>query len=248
MSDTGIWLSNFKPFCNYLADIIIIMTELTVKNLNLAIIIPKLTQSFNFTVPAGQCLGISGPSGIGKSVLLKAIADMLPHKGEIYLGDLESQSVPAPQWRKKVALLPAESQWWFERVGEHFSHFDEALFSYFGFKQEVMNWQIAHISSGEKQRLACIRVLMNQPQALLLDEPTANLDKQNRDLLEQLIRNYQCKHQIPTLWISHDQEQLQKVSDLLLVLAEGSYEITPSITTSVTTKAALEADPEGVPT
>ena len=201
------------------------MTDLTVKSLNLAAITPKLTCNFNFTVPAGQCMGLSGPSGIGKSVLLKAIADMLPHQGEIYLGELESQSIPAPQWRKKVALLPAESQWWYDRVGEHFSEFDETLFAYFGFDKTVMNWQIAHLSSGEKQRLACIRVLMNQPQALLLDEPTANLDKENRRLLERLISQYQCEHSIPALWISHDQEQLQRVSDQILALDEGRYTI-----------------------
>ncbi len=201
------------------------MTDLTVKNLNLAAITPKLNQNFNFTVPAGQCMGLSGPSGIGKSVLLKAIADMLPHQGEIYLGELESRSIPAPKWRKKVALLPAESQWWYDRVGEHFSKFDEALFAYFGFDKTVMNWQIAHLSSGEKQRLACIRILMNQPRALLLDEPTANLDKENRSLLERLISQYQCEHRIPALWISHDQEQLQRVSDQILVLNEGDYTI-----------------------
>jgi len=209
------------------------MTDLRVKNLNLVAITPKLTQHFNFTVFAGQCMGISGPSGIGKSVLLKAIADMLPHQGEIYLGELESQSVPAPQWRKKVALLPAESQWWFDRVGEHFSAYDESLFSYFGFEEAVMDWQIAHLSSGEKQRLACIRVLMNQPEALLLDEPTANLDKQNRALLEKLISHYQCQHNIPALWISHDQEQLQRVSDSLLILNEGHYEIRKNVRQSL---------------
>ncbi len=203
------------------------MADLTVKNLNLAAITTKLTQNFNFTTAGGQCLGVSGPSGIGKSVLLRAIADMLPHQGEIYLGELESQSVPAPQWRKKVALLPAESQWWFDRVGEHFSQYNDSLFQYFGFEQDVMNWQISHISSGEKQRLACIRVLMNEPQALLLDEPTANLDPQNQGLLETLITQYQSEHQLPVIWISHDLQQLEKVSDRLLYLIEGSYSISP---------------------
>ncbi len=201
------------------------MADLTVKNLNLAAITSKLTQNFNFKVPGGQCLGVSGPSGIGKSVLLKAIADMLPHQGEIYLGELESQSVPAPQWRKKVALLPAESQWWFDRVGEHFSQYNDTLFQYFGFEQDVMNWQVSHISSGEKQRLACIRVLMNEPQALLLDEPTANLDPHNQNLLETLITKYQSEYCLPVIWISHDLQQLKKVSDQLLHITEGRYNI-----------------------
>lgn len=201
------------------------MPELTVKHLDLSNISSNLSQPFDFFVPAGVCMGLSGPSGIGKSVLLKALADMLPHQGEIYLGDTESRSIPAPQWRRQVALLPAESQWWCETVGEHFHYFDVPLFNQLGFQEDVMSWQISHLSSGEKQRLACIRVLMNQPQALLLDEPTANLDKNNRYRLEALIADYQQEHQIPVLWISHDSEQLAKVSQQLLLLDKGRYEI-----------------------
>lgn len=170
-------------------------------------------------------MGLSGPSGIGKSVLLKALADMLPHEGEIYLGDIESRTIPAPQWRRQVTLLPAESQWWYETVGEHFQFFDEPLFQHLGFHEDVMSWQISHLSSGEKQRLACIRVLMNQPRALLLDEPTANLDSSNRQQLESLIADYQQQQQIPVLWISHDSRQLAQVSQQILLLNAGHYEI-----------------------
>lgn len=201
------------------------MPDLIVKNLDISSILPDFSQSFNFSVAAGSCTGITGPSGIGKSVLLKALADMIPHDGEIFLDDIESQTIPAPQWRRQVALLPAESQWWSETVGDHFQHFDEALFPSLGFKEEVLDWQVIHLSSGEKQRLACIRILMNEPKALLLDEPTANLDKSNRAKMEALIADYQLNHQIPILWISHDHEQLARVSQSLLTLDKGRYEV-----------------------
>jgi len=208
------------------------MSDLTVKNLNISSILPDFSQPFDFLVPAGNCMGITGPSGIGKSVLLKALADMIPHEGKITLGDIESRSISAPQWRKRVALLPAESQWWCETVGEHFykdQHIKDDWFVFLinklGFKVDVMDWQVAHLSSGEKQRLACIRVLMNKPGALLLDEPTANLDKENRILLEAVIADYQEQHQIPVLWISHDREQLERVSQQLLSLNKGKYEM-----------------------
>ncbi|MCU7835716.1 MAG: ABC transporter ATP-binding protein [gamma proteobacterium symbiont of Taylorina sp.] len=201
------------------------MPELIIKNLNIAAILPELSQSFDFSVSPGNCLGINGPSGIGKSVFLKALADMLPHEGEVFLDDIACQSIPAPQWRRQVTLLPAESQWWADRVGEHFKHFEAPLFNSLGFDEAVMDWQIVHLSSGEKQRLACIRVLMNQPKALLMDEPTANLDKDNRLQLEKVIADYQTKHQIPILWISHDQEQLARVSQSVLMLNKHHYEI-----------------------
>ncbi len=207
------------------------MPKLTIKSLNIAAILPDLSQSLDFTVQSGCCMGMTGPSGIGKSLLLKALADMLPHKGEVFLDDIACQSIPAPQWRSQVSLLPAESQWWSETVGEHFTHFDQVLFESLGFNEEVLDWQVIHLSSGEKQRLACIRVLMNKPKALLLDEPTANLDKANRIKLENIIYDYQLKHQIPIVWISHDQEQLNRVSQSLLILNKNSYEVceTPSL-------------------
>ncbi|MDX2504878.1 MAG: ATP-binding cassette domain-containing protein [Gammaproteobacteria bacterium] len=201
------------------------MSDLTVKNLDLSAILAGFRQIFDFSVPAGSCMGITGPSGIGKSVLLKALADMIPHKGKIFLGDVESQTISAPQWRRRVALLPADSQWWCETVGEHFQYFDNTLFSSLGFQEEVLDWQINHLSSGEKQRLACIRVLLNKPEALLLDEPTANLDKVNREKLELLIADYQSKHQVPVLWISHDNKQLARVSQYLLTMNTGKYEV-----------------------
>lgn len=203
------------------------MSDFTVKNLNLSPVSANFTHEFNFCVPAGLCMGITGPSGIGKSILLKALADMLPHQGEVFLGDIESQMIPAPQWRRRVGLLPAESQWWCDTVGEHFHEFNETLFGLLGFEQKVMDWQISHLSSGEKQRLACIRLLMNQPEALLLDEPTANLDKSNQTNLESLISDYQNEHQIPVIWISHDKPQLERVCQQLLVFNKGDYELIP---------------------
>ena len=170
-------------------------------------------------------MGMTGPSGIGKSLLLKALADMLPHQGDMFLGDIESQMISAPEWRRKVGLLPAESQWWCDTVGEHFQEFDETLFAQLGFEQKVMGWQVSHLSSGEKQRLACIRLLMNQPEALLLDEPTANLDKSNQTNLELIISDYQKKYQIPVIWISHDTEQLDRVCQQLLIMNKDHYEL-----------------------
>lgn len=203
------------------------MPDFIIKNLNLSPVSADFCHVFNFSVQAGSCMGITGPSGIGKSILLKALADMLPHQGEIFFDGLESQMIPAPQWRRKVALLPAESQWWCDTVGEHFQEFDELLFARLGFEKDVLGWQISHLSSGEKQRLACIRLLMNQPEVLLLDEPTANLDKSNRANLEALVSEQQKEKHMPVIWISHDKSQLERVCQQLMLLNKENYELKP---------------------
>ena len=175
----------------------------------------------NITVEPGQCVGISGESGSGKSLLLRAIADLDEHEGDLLLDDVSAQAVPASEWRRQVALLPADSQWWFGTVGEHFTELDAMLLKKLGFPEDVKNWSIRRMSSGEKQRLALLRVLQNQPRVLLLDEPTANLDKRNTAVFEQLITGYLQQHQACAFWISHDHEQLDRMADVQFELKDG---------------------------
>ena len=171
---------------------------------------------------ASECVGLSGESGSGKSLMLRAIADLDEHKGVVQVNDDAADSVTAPEWRTRVALLPAESQWWFDTVGEHFTANDHSeLFKMLGFTDEVMGWSISRMSSGEKQRLALLRVLLNRPEVLLLDEPTANLDRENTRVFEQIVRDYLDKNRACALWISHDLDQLKRVSARQLKLEQG---------------------------
>ncbi len=172
-------------------------------------------------VAPGECLGITGPSGSGKSLLLRAIADMEVRTGRIALGEQEADLLSGPQWRRQVGLLPAESAWWFDTVGEHFNGFEPAGLEALGFSQAVMDWEVSRLSSGERQRLGLIRLLSRQPRALLLDEPTANLDAENTGQAESLVRAYQQRHQVPMIWVSHDQRQLKRMASRCLVLDQG---------------------------
>jgi ABC-type iron transport system FetAB ATPase subunit len=175
----------------------------------------------SFTVNPAQCLGLSGESGCGKSLLLRAIADLDEHKGEVLLNGVNAKAMTAPQWRKQVALLPADSQWWFDTVGEHFDCLDETLLFALGFDKATLDWSISRISSGEKQRLALLRLLANKPSVLLLDEPTANLDKYNALLFESIVASYLNKNNACAIWVSHDMEQLERVSARRFKLEAG---------------------------
>ncbi|WP_267926434.1 ABC transporter ATP-binding protein [Desulfolithobacter dissulfuricans] len=174
---------------------------------------------YSFTVEAGQCVGLHGASGAGKTLLLRAMVDLDPHQGTVWLGDTRQEEIPAPRWRRRVGLLPAESFWWYDLVGEHFSRppASEQLVR-LGFGPEVLGWRISRLSTGEKQRLAFLRLLANRPEALLLDEPTASLDAANIKRVEQLVLEYMQSRQVPVLWVSHDPEQLQRVADWRLFM------------------------------
>ncbi len=199
-----------------LAPLFFYMNKLTLKQLLIRHVGPV-----DLTVNAGEIVCLSGGSGTGKSLLLRAIADMLPHDGDCCLGEECASQLCAPVWRTRVALLPAESAWWFETVQAHFNTQDDALLNALGFETSTWQWEIARCSSGERQRLGLLRCLSNQPQCLLLDEPTGNLDPDNTERVEAVIKDYAAQHKAPVLWVSHSVEQIKRIATQHYRLREG---------------------------
>ena len=174
-------------------------------------------EAVSLSVSTGEIVCLSGASGSGKSRLLRAVADLEPHDGECLLGDVRQSETSAHRWRAQVMMVPAESQWWCETVGEHFdADAGEALgdgLEALDLQAEATDWSIDRLSSGEKQRLALIRAMLRRPQALLLDEPTANLDAETIRRVEGWLLEIIERRKLPTLWVAHDAEQIQRVSN-----------------------------------
>ncbi|MBV8167474.1 MAG: ATP-binding cassette domain-containing protein [Alphaproteobacteria bacterium] len=168
---------------------------------------------FDLTVAPGECVGIAGPSGAGKSVFLRMIADLDPHAGSARLDDRRCADMPAPAWRRLVTYVPAESGWWAETVGEHFADraAAAALLPRVLLGDDVMGWPVSRLSTGEKQRLALIRALIQQPRALLLDEPTAALDPAATQAVERLLAEALARDTAIVL-VSHDAHQAQRLA------------------------------------
>ncbi len=190
----------------------------------------------DLTVEEGHCIGLHGPSGSGKTLLLRTIADLDPHEGEITLSGMSQNEIYPPLWRRRVAYLATESQWWGERVGDHLVTQDESCgeeatdesalpvtpwLERSGFEGDVLSWSVERLSSGEKQRLAIVRHLIQRPPVLLLDEPTSSLDQNNTLRIEQMLQHYQQQERAALIWVSHDMEQLQRVSSRQLQIVDG---------------------------
>ncbi len=167
--------------------------------------------SVDLEVAPGEIVCLSGPSGSGKSRLLRAVADLEPHDGRVLLGSVDRESMTAHQWRRQVMLVPAESQWWADTVGEHFCRPVPEALTELDLPAEAVGWTVARLSSGEKQRLALLRALSCRPLALLLDEPTANLDNETTRRVERWITDWIRQHGLPAIWVAHDAGQIERV-------------------------------------
>ncbi|MDX1697184.1 MAG: ATP-binding cassette domain-containing protein [Thiohalobacterales bacterium] len=178
-------------------------------------------EPLTLAVAAGECVCVYGPSGTGKSQILRAIAELDPSEGELLLDGVPSDAMSPAEWRRQVGLLPPESSWWLPTPGEHFHNGMPVPLERLGLGEDILARPVVRLSSGEKQRLALMRLLANHPRVLLLDEPTANLDPENTHRVEALIDAYRREHRAAVLWVSHDREQVERVADRCLTVGNG---------------------------
>lgn len=168
---------------------------------------------------AGEIVALSGPSGSGKSLLLRALADLDPAAGDVSLDRTPRETIPAPEWRRRVAYVPAESGWWADRVRPHFLNGAELLTA-LGLDPAALDWEVRRLSTGERHRLAIARALALDPRVWLLDEPTAGLDAEAAERVEALLRDGRAKG-AAILVVTHDAEQARRIADRTLHIEAG---------------------------
>lgn len=173
-------------------------------------------------VPAGTCVAITGASGSGKSVLLRAITDIDPNEGEVSWQGQRRENTSAPAWRRIAALVPAETGWWADNVKAHFAHPEEAapLIKALGLPDDALEWEVSRLSSGERHRLGLARAIASKPPVLLLDEPTGPLDMEATQNVEDLVRRL-LGEETAVLLVTHDPEQAHRLAAHAYVMDNG---------------------------
>jgi putative ABC transport system ATP-binding protein len=179
----------------------------------------------SFSLKAGEAIAVQGASGAGKTLLLRALADLDPNEGLVTLDGRDRSTIAGPEWRRLVGYVPAEPGWWADTVGEHFGRWDTALtlVRELGLREATKAWPITRLSTGERLRLALVRALMMRPTVLLLDEPTAALDAASVTAVESLIKT-RMRTGLAVLWVTHDAEQAKRMAHRLLVVEAGQVE------------------------
>ncbi len=177
----------------------------------------------DFDLGAGDALGVTGPSGSGKTLFLRALADLDPNEGELALGNEARAAMPAPRWRRRVTYVPSESGWWAELVREHFADWPAAAqeVESLGLAVECGGWPVARLSTGERQRLALARALVQGPDILLLDEPTSGLDVQLTWTVEARLREFLGAGG-GLIFVTHDPAQARRLARRCLRFEAGA--------------------------
>ncbi len=194
-----------------------------------------ILQNLTFTLNEGQQLAIIGESGCGKSTLLKLIyglydcdASHLSWKSEPILGP-KFHLVPGMPFMKYLAqdfdLMPFITVG--ENVGKFLSNFypkekqnriDELLSLVE--MSEFKHIKAKFLSGGQMQRVALARVLAQEPEVLLLDEPFSHVDNFRKNKLRRKIFQYLKEKQITTIVASHDVNDVLSFSDEVIVLKD----------------------------
>jgi ABC-type iron transport system FetAB ATPase subunit len=184
----------------------------------------------DLSVASGECVAIMGPSGSGKSLLLRQVADLDPGTGEVWLDGGPRSAMPGPAWRRKVAYCQAEAGWWDDRVAPHFPAAEKgrmadvlALMERLKLPARLLACQVHELSTGERQRMGLVRALLNEPAVLLLDEPTAALDEDATACVEAELRA-RLAAGASALLVTHARAQASRVARRILHIRDGRLE------------------------
>ena len=190
-------------------------------------------------VEAGEILAVVGPSGSGKSTLLRLL-DFLepPSAGNIEFFGQRAGGPQDVELRRRIGLVFQRPQMLVGtlrdnvRFGQRIRAQDDPGRVAEVLKQvsltELAEVSAIKLSGGEIQRAALARVLVNDPQVLLLDEPTANLDPANVKMIEQIIESRIRAAGLTSVLVTHNIHQARRLADRVAFLLDGSIvELSP---------------------
>ncbi len=181
-----------------------------------------LIDDYSYVFKRGEKIGIVGPNGVGKSTFLNIITEKLkPTSGRVVVGQTiqfgyyTQAGMSAPADRRVIDLVIDIAEEIELDNGKSMSA--HQFLTYFGFDGTTQYNYFGNLSGGEKRRLYLLQVLMANPNFLILDEPTNDLDIYTLQILEQFLQTYKgC-----LIIVSHDRSFMDHIVDHLLVFEGG---------------------------
>ncbi len=213
---------------------------LKIKNIDFSYRSSEVLNNVTFEVKSGEFLGIMGPNGSGKTTLLRCISNVLsPQIGIVLIDDKNIQELGKKEIARKIGVVPQTSGVDFAfTVSElvlmgrtpHVERFKSETTRDFRIAEKAMRLtDILHLaertfdelSGGEKQRVIIARALAQEPEILLLDEPTVHLDIGSQIEILKLVRSLSEQKGIVVIAVFHDLNSAAQYSDKLMLLDNG---------------------------
>ena len=205
-----------------------------VKNLNKIYDKIIAVKDLTFEINKGKIIGLLGPNGCGKTTTIAMILGLLkPTSGEVIIKgkNIEKERInllekmnfisPYVELPKKLTveenLKVYAGLYGVKNVNEKISELVNELRL-----NKFLKKKTGELSSGQKNRISLAKALINDPEILLLDEPTASLDPETGDFVRSFIEHYSSKTNVTILLASHNMNEVERLCDSVMMMKDGS--------------------------
>jgi zinc transport system ATP-binding protein len=181
-------------------------TILEVKNAGVSFDDGPVVRGVSFALEEGESLAIIGPNGAGKTVFLRALLGSAPHEGDIVWAK-QAKIGYVPQKIDADRHLPINFKNLLTAkahvIGATAKNMEDTVKAV-GLDHRIMTTPVGHLSGGQFQRALIAFALLGKPNVLILDEPTASIDKPGEERMYELVHRLQDEYGITVILVSHD--------------------------------------------
>ena len=204
-----------------------------VKNLNKIYDKIIAVKDLNFVINKGKIIGLLGPNGCGKTTTIAMILGLVkPTSGEVIIKGkniekerinlLEKMNFISPYVELPKKLTVEENlKVYADLYGV--TNTNEKIYELVNELRlnEFLKKKTGELSSGQKNRISLAKALINDPEILLLDEPTASLDPETGDFVRSFIEKYSSKTNVTILLASHNMNEVERLCDSVMMMKDG---------------------------